>query len=523
MTAKHAGGRPRKGSLYWTKSGWRARLTIDVDGVSLQKSFDLATKDRAVAKVKLRRLAKQHHAPAKLQTEAARPETFEEAAERIVLASGIKSSHARMQRLKRHVFPALGDKPVIEIVAGDLREILQELAAAGFSKQQCLHVRNDVSSVLGELWRADMLTENITKKVRVPKNAKVDNRERGVLTDEELVRYLGWEHPIESKRQPVRERQTMACVSRMFGGLRTGDILALRWEAFDTAEGAFTRGWAPRKKTARPQPLELPEVLRPVIRDWWERHGRPQSGLIFPVRVGNRAGEGRKTASFAAALRRDLRRAFGVDEPRMLPVVRKFPNGKQRQDTRITWQADARPMTARERELFAESAYTRPLDFHSFRRQFKQSLADAGIDIQTSMALSGATDPSAHRRYLANTTKARHLPEATLTSFSIDDAETRDLVANSNGEFSGFSWCRRADLNRRQRAYESAGIAANPRNHSQLSPGDGSIGVPFLPRSEVPCKNLMLKPRMLSFPAELALIAYLRGLADELADGCQHA
>jgi hypothetical protein len=25
-------GRPRSGSLYWTKSGWRARLTIEVDG-----------------------------------------------------------------------------------------------------------------------------------------------------------------------------------------------------------------------------------------------------------------------------------------------------------------------------------------------------------------------------------------------------------------------------------------------------------------------------------------------------------
>ncbi|HEX4341331.1 MAG TPA: hypothetical protein VH062_35730 [Polyangiaceae bacterium] len=51
--------RKRTGSLYWTKSGRRARLTIDVDGEAIQKSFDLETTDRAAAKAKLRRLLKQ--------------------------------------------------------------------------------------------------------------------------------------------------------------------------------------------------------------------------------------------------------------------------------------------------------------------------------------------------------------------------------------------------------------------------------------------------------------------------------
>ena len=74
------------------------------------------------------------------------------------------------------------------------------------------------------------------------------------------------------------------------------------------------------------------------------------------------------------------------------------------------------------------------------------------------MALSGATDPNAHRRYLTNTAKARQLPPGTLSSFGIDDAFSRDLVANSNGESSCFTECRRADLNRRQRAYEARAL-----------------------------------------------------------------
>jgi len=26
-------------------------------------------------------------------------------------------------------------------------------------------------------------------------------------------------------------------------------------------------------------------MLRPILRDWWERHGRPVDGLVFPSRL----------------------------------------------------------------------------------------------------------------------------------------------------------------------------------------------------------------------------------------------
>lgn len=94
---------------------------------------------------------------------------------------------------------------------------------------------------------------------------KVDRRERVVLTDAELVVYLGWEHPSEANRMVVLQRQTMVCVSRCFGGLPTGDLHSLRWESLDVA-GGFEFGWAPRKKTSRPQKLTIPAVLRRILR-----------------------------------------------------------------------------------------------------------------------------------------------------------------------------------------------------------------------------------------------------------------
>lgn len=61
----------------------------------------------------------------------------------------------------------------------------------------------------------------------------------------------------------------MACLSLVFGSIRWGDIRAIRWEAFETEDGRFSFGWAPRKKTARPQQLIVPQMLRPILRDWW--------------------------------------------------------------------------------------------------------------------------------------------------------------------------------------------------------------------------------------------------------------
>ncbi len=450
MTEKRM-GRPRTGSLYWAKSGWRARVTVLVDGVSVQKSFDLETKDKSVARIKMKRLVKaldesEGRAPDELSKEAKRVETFEEAARRIVGESSIRSKERRLDRLEKHVFAAIGGKPVNELVAGDGRDILDGLAARGLSRQLCTHVKNDISSVLGELWRADMLTENVMLKVRVPKGAKVDRRERVVLTDPELATYLAWEHPIESRRGAVLERQTMACLSRMFGGLRIGDIRALRWEMLDT-QGGFRHGWAPRQKTARPQLLAVPEMLRPILRDWWERTGRKSEGVVFPVRKGERAGEEKKVASVVNHFRRDLRRAFALEE--WNPETGRFE------------AASDRVVTPREREIFEDTPFTRRVDFHSFRRSYKQALADAGVDLQQAMALSGATDAKAHARYLANTSKMRELPAAALPSICIGRAETEQGVGEASHETGPFSAAMRSgrrDSNPRPRAWEARAL-----------------------------------------------------------------
>jgi len=169
---------------------------------------------------------------------------------------------------------------------------------------------------------------------------------------------------------------------------------------------ALRSGWAPRKKTARPQLLEIPEMLRPLIRDWWQRAGRPTTGLLFAARRGEHAGSGPKIGvSHAVAFRRDLRRAFGVDL--WDPETRRFARPEDRE------------LSPRERELFEDTPFTKPVDFHSWRRAYSQALANAGASAQQASALAGHASLDAHARYLNNTANMALVPAAALPSIQV--------------------------------------------------------------------------------------------------------
>src|SRR5262249_27058707 len=106
------------------------------------------------------------------------------------------------------------------------------------------------------------------------------------------------------------ELKMLAIVARCEGGMRTGDIAKWEWSMIDLKR--FATCIVPRSKTATPQSLAIPELLRPYLRSWWELEGKPTKGPVFPVRRGETAGQHRaeKGTSFSRRLKRDLRRAL---------------------------------------------------------------------------------------------------------------------------------------------------------------------------------------------------------------------
>ncbi len=55
--------------------------------------------------------------------------------------------------------------------------------------------------------------------------------------------------------------------------------------------------------------------------------------------------------------------------------------------------------------VYNETAWSLPVDFHSFRRAFSTGLAEAGVNAQHAMLLAGHADTRAHSLYVMDTKK----------------------------------------------------------------------------------------------------------------------
>jgi len=153
-------------------------------------------------------------------------------------------------------------------------------------------------------------------------------------------------------------------------------------------------------KTIFGVPVEFEEMIAPA-----ERSEMASGEALIPVRRGDRAGEFRTGRGHSAAgrLRRDLLRA-GVTRHQCI-------RGAEEKPVRVG--ETCCPNMASD-PLFAETAVTRPVDFHSFRRAFSTALAAAGINSQQAMRLASHSDEKTHMRYVMTTPAMKAIPAAVI-------------------------------------------------------------------------------------------------------------
>jgi integrase len=221
--------------------------------------------------------------------------------------------------------------------------------------------------------------------------------------------------------------------------MRTGDLHRWDWTMIDQKH--FAECTIPRAKTRTPQVLAIPAMLAPFLRAWWERAGTPESGPVFPVRTGKRAGEAKRPLnSYAKRLGRELFRAGVV---RLTPIeVPAIQRGWRRDLGKAPSGTKLAPHPSD--PLYFDTGTTLAVDFHSFRRAFNTALAEAGVNVQHAMHLAAHSDPKTHMRYVMNTTAMRTIPEAALPqllagrllqSTGRDDSRRARDVSPSENEF----------------------------------------------------------------------------------------
>lgn len=390
--------RKATGTLIYSKTkGWCARIPMIVgyvDGKPVREKqwFELGTQSRAIAKRKVARIIEDNAAGNIPTAESAKaPETVDEYAKGWLedrKLRDIKAASYERKHYERIWRPVIGAKALGDVTAGDVRAVLNDLAAGKirstqgkrYSAQSIGHIRSTAFRLFQAAWRDEVIPENRVARVTLPEMAEQETKPREILSDAELGALLA--HP-----EVDAEIKMLVLLSRTIGGLRGGDLNALDWTAFGPgfASCTFVRRKT-RKKKPRPTTFEVPVEVRPFVEAWWRLQREPSAGPVFPVRRGSRAGETKRDShiSYAKRLRRELLRA-GVTR----------------------------------HELHHETATTRPVDFHSTRRAYSQALARANVNEQTAMALTGHSDSKVHQRYLESVA-VRALPAAAAPPLSAD-------------------------------------------------------------------------------------------------------
>lgn len=178
--------------------------------------------------------------------------------------------------LHRYVLPDLGGARLSEIRRGDLQALVDRLIGEGHSASKVRNAIVPLRVVYRHALDREEVDVNPTAGLRLPTG---DNRRERAATPDEAQQLLD--------ALPPEDRAVWA--TAFYAGLRRGELLALRWDDVNLAEGLITvrRSWdektgpiSPKsEKGARRVPIVA--ALRDHLLEAKTRTGRGGSALVF--------------------------------------------------------------------------------------------------------------------------------------------------------------------------------------------------------------------------------------------------
>jgi integrase len=205
-------------------------------------------------------------------------------------------------RLKRYVYPVIGDKAVADVTEDDAKRVMKEAEsrarklegvrklrpATRFQLYQCMRRLFDLAIQPGQLRKDSPIADYLRPGKGKPKLF-------GYLYPSEVLALL------KCPDVPIARRVLYALA--VYTGLRKGSLFELTWGGIDFQHGTLT---SLHSKTGLPQLFEIPASLRELLAKWFEHEGRPGKAVKVVVDVGVRMERE------AQALRDDLK-AAGIE------------------------------------------------------------------------------------------------------------------------------------------------------------------------------------------------------------------
>jgi integrase len=186
--------------------------------------------------------------------------------------SAIRSYEAA---LNARILPDLGARKLSEISRADIQDLADRLVAEGLDPSTVRNVLMPLRVIYRRAVARGEVAVNPTMTLELP---AVRGRRDRIASPEEAAQLLA--------ALPEQDRALWAAA--MYGGLRRGELMAVRWEDIDLSNGVIRveRSWDPQSGPVEPKSgagrrnVPIAKVLREQLVGQRLRHGRNE-GLAF--------------------------------------------------------------------------------------------------------------------------------------------------------------------------------------------------------------------------------------------------
>jgi integrase len=178
------------------------------------------------------------------------------------------------QNLRLRLLPELGYLRLSEITRQDVIRLVRELTAAGLAPVTINVALNPLRAIVQAHLDEGTLTVNPTTKVKLPRGDRGRQRIADAAEAAALLDAL-----------PSEDRALWA--TALYGGLRRGELRALRWTDVDLAQGIIRveRGWDDREGEQQTKGRNRRRVpITGILRDYLAEHGMASGrtdGFVF--------------------------------------------------------------------------------------------------------------------------------------------------------------------------------------------------------------------------------------------------
>jgi integrase len=157
-------------------------------------------------------------------------------------------------RLKRNVFPLLGERRLDEVGLDEILRLISDMRSGGYSGSTIRATLTPLSRLFAQAVRRGLIPVNPIGQLDRSERPRTSARERPVLNSDQIGRLLDAAEP--------RYRTILA--TAVFTGVRQGELLGLRWKDVDFAQEVIHIRRA-LDRQGRDAPPKTPNALRDVI------------------------------------------------------------------------------------------------------------------------------------------------------------------------------------------------------------------------------------------------------------------